>query len=165
MSASDGFSRSRLMMIKHWILKFNMKKVFPNLVIILDNDRQGIDSTCNVFVFNLRNSLCGKWEHRRASLSSCAIANMLLCRTVCSLHLEDVLTACYLVHHSLSAAAPSVSAMEGGHSLHSFINSYQMMFCTLFALLAGTAIIIIGGSTHFCLNCYALMRELGKLWC
>ncbi|XP_041859658.1 nuclear pore membrane glycoprotein 210 isoform X2 [Melanotaenia boesemani] len=40
-------------------------------------------------------------------------------------------------------AAPHVGSMEMGHSLHSFINSYQMMFCTLFALLAGTAIVII----------------------
>ncbi|MEQ2201459.1 hypothetical protein XENOCAPTIV_012741 [Xenoophorus captivus] len=39
--------------------------------------------------------------------------------------------------------------MEDGHSFHSFINSYQMMFCTLFALLAGTAIVIIGGSPQF----------------
>ncbi|XP_028266011.1 nuclear pore membrane glycoprotein 210 [Parambassis ranga] len=40
-------------------------------------------------------------------------------------------------------AAPPVGYMGAGHSLHSFINSYQMMFCTLFALLAGTAIIVI----------------------
>ncbi|KAM9342143.1 nuclear pore membrane glycoprotein 210 isoform 2-T2 [Pholidichthys leucotaenia] len=40
-------------------------------------------------------------------------------------------------------AAPVVGSGEGGNSLHSFINSYQMMFCTLFALLAGTAIVII----------------------
>ncbi|XP_017265231.1 nuclear pore membrane glycoprotein 210 isoform X2 [Kryptolebias marmoratus] len=40
-------------------------------------------------------------------------------------------------------ASPPVGIVEGGHSLHSFINSYQMMFCTLFALLAGTAIVII----------------------
>ncbi|XP_035995172.1 nuclear pore membrane glycoprotein 210 isoform X2 [Fundulus heteroclitus] len=40
------------------------------------------------------------------------------------------------------AAAPA-GLMQDGHSFHSFINSYQMMFCTLFALLAGTAIIII----------------------
>ncbi|XP_037539895.1 nuclear pore membrane glycoprotein 210 [Nematolebias whitei] len=40
-------------------------------------------------------------------------------------------------------AASSAGVMEEGHSLHSFINSYQMMFCTLFALLAGTAIVII----------------------
>lgn len=39
--------------------------------------------------------------------------------------------------------------MEGSHSLYSFINSYQMMFFTLFALLAGTAIVIIGGSRYF----------------
>lgn len=39
--------------------------------------------------------------------------------------------------------------MEGSHSLYSFINSYQMMFFTLFALLAGTAIVIIGGSHCF----------------
>uniref|UniRef100_A0A7N8YDB4 Nucleoporin 210 n=1 Tax=Mastacembelus armatus TaxID=205130 RepID=A0A7N8YDB4_9TELE len=37
----------------------------------------------------------------------------------------------------------------GGHSLHSFINCYQMMFFTLFALLAGTAIIIIVLHTVF----------------
>ncbi|XP_072222450.1 nuclear pore membrane glycoprotein 210 [Leuresthes tenuis] len=42
-----------------------------------------------------------------------------------------------------SQAVPPVGGMEGGHSLHSFINCYQMMFCTLFALLAGTAIVII----------------------
>ncbi|MEQ2280370.1 hypothetical protein AMECASPLE_019061 [Ameca splendens] len=41
------------------------------------------------------------------------------------------------------AAAPPADFMEDGHSFHSFINSYQMMFCTLFALLAGTAIVII----------------------
>lgn len=41
------------------------------------------------------------------------------------------------------AAAPPVVNMEGSHSLHSFINCYQMMFFTLFALLAGTAIVII----------------------
>ncbi|KAK5613945.1 hypothetical protein CRENBAI_014064 [Crenichthys baileyi] len=40
-------------------------------------------------------------------------------------------------------AAPPAGFMEDGHSFHSFINSYQMMFCTLFALLAGTAIVII----------------------
>lgn len=46
------------------------------------------------------------------------------------------------------AAAPVVN-MEGGHSLHSFINCYEMMFFTLFALLAGTAIIIIVLHTMF----------------
>ncbi|CAG6021644.1 unnamed protein product [Menidia menidia] len=40
-------------------------------------------------------------------------------------------------------AVPAAGSMVGGHSLHSFINCYQMMFCTLFALLAGTAIVII----------------------
>ncbi|XP_078111484.1 nuclear pore membrane glycoprotein 210 isoform X1 [Sander vitreus] len=47
------------------------------------------------------------------------------------------------------AAAPPVVNIEGGHSLHSFINCYQMMFFTLFALLAGTAIIIIVLHTVF----------------
>uniref|UniRef100_A0A3Q3AS89 Nucleoporin 210 n=1 Tax=Kryptolebias marmoratus TaxID=37003 RepID=A0A3Q3AS89_KRYMA len=51
-----------------------------------------------------------------------------------------------------SFAIPITFVHGGGHSLHSFINSYQMMFCTLFALLAGTAIVIIGGSSHICLN-------------
>uniref|UniRef100_A0A3Q3KNL9 BIG2 domain-containing protein n=1 Tax=Monopterus albus TaxID=43700 RepID=A0A3Q3KNL9_MONAL len=58
---------------------------------------------------------------------------------------EEVLTACYLLHRSFSTAASPLVNMEGAYSLHSFINSYQMMFFTLFALLAGTAIIIIGG--------------------
>ncbi|XP_037334069.2 nuclear pore membrane glycoprotein 210 [Pungitius pungitius] len=40
-------------------------------------------------------------------------------------------------------AVSPVVYTEGGHSLHSFINSYQMMFFTLFALLAATAIVII----------------------
>ncbi|KAF3860656.1 hypothetical protein F7725_000911 [Dissostichus mawsoni] len=48
----------------------------------------------------------------------------------------------------LAAATPVVN-FEGSHSLHSFINSYQMMFFTLFALLAGTAIIIIVLHTLF----------------
>ncbi|KAM6929481.1 nuclear pore membrane glycoprotein 210 isoform 2-T2 [Lycodopsis pacificus] len=46
-------------------------------------------------------------------------------------------------------AAPPVVFTEGGHSLHSFINCYQMMFFTLFALLAATAIIIIVLNTVF----------------
>ncbi|XP_067448776.1 nuclear pore membrane glycoprotein 210 [Thunnus thynnus] len=46
-------------------------------------------------------------------------------------------------------AVPPVVNMEGGHSLHSFINCYQMMFFTLFALLAGTAVIIIVLHTRF----------------
>ncbi|KAM8862436.1 LOW QUALITY PROTEIN: nuclear pore membrane glycoprotein 210 [Spinachia spinachia] len=45
-------------------------------------------------------------------------------------------------HAAKLAASPAVYT-EGGHSLHSFINCYQMMFFTLFALLAATAIIII----------------------
>lgn len=47
-----------------------------------------------------------------------------------------------------SAAKPVVHT-EGGHSLHSFINCYQMMFFTLFALLAATAIVIIVLHTVF----------------
>ncbi|GLD49968.1 nuclear pore membrane glycoprotein 210 isoform X1 [Lates japonicus] len=44
---------------------------------------------------------------------------------------------------AMHAAAPPLVSVDGDHSLHSFINSYQMMFFTLFALLAGTAIVII----------------------
>ncbi|XP_068163279.1 nuclear pore membrane glycoprotein 210 [Antennarius striatus] len=58
---------------------------------------------------------------------------------------QTLLVPVTLVHvadASAQAAAPAVP-LEGGHSLHSFINSYQMMFFTLFALLAGTAILII----------------------
>ncbi|XP_044066781.1 nuclear pore membrane glycoprotein 210 isoform X1 [Siniperca chuatsi] len=47
------------------------------------------------------------------------------------------------------AAPLSIVSMEEGHTLHSFINCYQMMFFTLFALLAGTAIIIIVLHTVF----------------
>ncbi|XP_045065483.1 nuclear pore membrane glycoprotein 210-like isoform X1 [Coregonus clupeaformis] len=43
---------------------------------------------------------------------------------------------------TMQAAAPVVT-MEGAHFLQGFIDSYQMMFFTIFALLAGTAIIII----------------------
>nr|XP_020466290.1 nuclear pore membrane glycoprotein 210 [Monopterus albus] len=50
--------------------------------------------------------------------------------------------------NTMQAASPLVN-MEGAYSLHSFINSYQMMFFTLFALLAGTAIIIIVLHTMF----------------
>uniref|UniRef100_A0A8D3D5Y6 Nucleoporin 210 n=1 Tax=Scophthalmus maximus TaxID=52904 RepID=A0A8D3D5Y6_SCOMX len=51
-----------------------------------------------------------------------------------------------------------VSDPSGDLSLHSFINSYQMMFFTLFALLAGTAIIIIGALPHLCRICNACSR-------
>uniref|UniRef100_A0A8D0CQP8 Nucleoporin 210 n=1 Tax=Sander lucioperca TaxID=283035 RepID=A0A8D0CQP8_SANLU len=53
-----------------------------------------------------------------------------------------------------------VADPNGGHSLHSFINCYQMMFFTLFALLAGTAIIIIGGLPHYCRKCYSSKTEV-----
>uniref|UniRef100_A0A672IXM8 BIG2 domain-containing protein n=1 Tax=Salarias fasciatus TaxID=181472 RepID=A0A672IXM8_SALFA len=47
-----------------------------------------------------------------------------------------------------SAAAQGRTFFQSLKSLIAsrFINCYQMMFCTLFALLAGTAILIIGGS-------------------
>ncbi|KAG7228133.1 hypothetical protein INR49_013416 [Caranx melampygus] len=59
-------------------------------------------------------------------------------------------TLIHVADHSASmqAAAPVVNT-EGDHSLHTFANSYQMMFFTLFALLAGTAIIIIVLHTVF----------------
>ncbi|KAL1021498.1 hypothetical protein UPYG_G00014030 [Umbra pygmaea] len=44
---------------------------------------------------------------------------------------------------SMQAAAVPVATPGGGHFLQGFIDSYQMMFFTIFALLAGTAIIII----------------------
>uniref|UniRef100_A0A3B5BEP0 Nucleoporin 210 n=1 Tax=Stegastes partitus TaxID=144197 RepID=A0A3B5BEP0_9TELE len=59
----------------------------------------------------------------------------------------------------INTADPSAT-MQGQISFH-FINCYQMMFYTLFALLAGTAIIIIGGSPHFCWNCCALTETVG----
>lgn len=66
---------------------------------------------------------------------------------------QSLLIPVTLIHVSdpsaiMQAAAPVVT-VEGDLSLHSFINSYQMMFFTLFALLAGTAIIIIVLHTVF----------------
>lgn len=58
-----------------------------------------------------------------------------------TIHVADSITA--------KQAPLQVGNIEGGHTLHSFINSYQMMFFTLFALLAGTAIIIIVIHTVF----------------
>lgn len=88
-------------------------------------------------------------------LSICAFANICQ-RVACSQHFEEVLTACSLICCSVSAAGAPVVSTEGDHSLHAFTNSYQMMFFTLFALLAGTAIIIIGESSRFCRKCYVL---------
>ncbi|XP_029579505.1 nuclear pore membrane glycoprotein 210 [Salmo trutta] len=51
---------------------------------------------------------------------------------------------------TMQAAAPVVN-MEGAHFLQGFIDSYQMMFFTIFTLLTGTAIIII--------VCHALFSE------
>ncbi|KAG7521448.1 hypothetical protein JOB18_048637 [Solea senegalensis] len=60
---------------------------------------------------------------------------------------QSLLIPVTLIHVADSSAplqaVPPVVNREGDHSLHSFINSYQMMFFTLFALLAGTAIIVI----------------------
>uniref|UniRef100_A0A8D3APS9 Nucleoporin 210 n=1 Tax=Scophthalmus maximus TaxID=52904 RepID=A0A8D3APS9_SCOMX len=61
---------------------------------------------------------------------------------------QSLLIPVTLIHVSDPTAAPVVT-VEGDLSLHSFINSYQMMFFTLFALLAGTAIIIIVLHTVF----------------
>nr|XP_029132383.1 nuclear pore membrane glycoprotein 210 [Labrus bergylta] len=47
------------------------------------------------------------------------------------------------------AAAPLVGNQPGGHSLQNLIDSYQMIFFSLFSLLAGTAIIIIVLHTVF----------------
>uniref|UniRef100_A0AAY5KHY8 BIG2 domain-containing protein n=1 Tax=Esox lucius TaxID=8010 RepID=A0AAY5KHY8_ESOLU len=45
---------------------------------------------------------------------------------------------------SLLTASGPMGPLEGGHFLQGFIDSYQMMFFTVFALLAGTAVVIIG---------------------
>uniref|UniRef100_UPI0037E7A905 nuclear pore membrane glycoprotein 210 n=1 Tax=Semicossyphus pulcher TaxID=241346 RepID=UPI0037E7A905 len=47
------------------------------------------------------------------------------------------------------AAPPVVGNQPGGHSLQNLIDSYQMIFFSLFSLLAGTAIIIIVLHTVF----------------
>ncbi|XP_041655352.1 nuclear pore membrane glycoprotein 210 isoform X2 [Cheilinus undulatus] len=51
--------------------------------------------------------------------------------------------------HAAKEAAPLVSNQPGGHSLQNLIDSYQMIFFSLFSLLAGTAIIIIVLHTVF----------------
>lgn len=68
------------------------------------------------------------------SISSPASGQTLLI-PVTLLHVADPSTA--------SQAADPVVGMEGAHFLQNFIDSYQMMFFTLFALLAATAIIVI----------------------
>ncbi|XP_053281143.1 nuclear pore membrane glycoprotein 210 isoform X2 [Pleuronectes platessa] len=67
---------------------------------------------------------------------------------------QSLLIPVTLIHVSdpsaaMLAAAPVVGLEGGDHSLHSFINCYQMIFFTLFALMAGTAIIIIVLHTVF----------------
>ncbi|XP_029011071.1 nuclear pore membrane glycoprotein 210 [Betta splendens] len=68
------------------------------------------------------------------SISSSASGQSLVI-PVTLIHVADV--------NAAVQAAPSGAKPEEGLSLHSFINSYQMMFFTLFALLASTAVIII----------------------
>ncbi|XP_071332766.1 nuclear pore membrane glycoprotein 210 isoform X1 [Trachinotus anak] len=75
------------------------------------------------------------------SISSTSSGQSLLI-PVTLIHVADLSAA-------MQAAAPPVVNMEGDHSLQSFTNSYQMMFFTLFALLAGTAIVIIVLHTVF----------------
>ncbi|XP_028309349.1 nuclear pore membrane glycoprotein 210 isoform X2 [Gouania willdenowi] len=50
-----------------------------------------------------------------------------------------------LIHvtSTMKTAAAPVGVVEGGHSLRTFINSYQYMFFTFFALLGGTAVVVI----------------------
>ncbi|XP_047462867.1 nuclear pore membrane glycoprotein 210 isoform X2 [Mugil cephalus] len=85
-----------------------------------------------------------KYTVSAVDLQSAASASISISSTSSGQSLIVPVTLIHVADASASMqAAPPVSTMEGGHSLHSFINSYQMMFCTLFALLAGTAIIII----------------------
>ncbi|TKS77795.1 Nuclear pore membrane glycoprotein 210 [Collichthys lucidus] len=72
-------------------------------------------------------------------------ASISISSTSCSQALVIPVTLIHVADPSaaMQAAAAPVD-IQGGHSLHSFINCYQMMFFTLFALLAGTAIVIIG---------------------
>ncbi|KAE8293658.1 Nuclear pore membrane glycoprotein 210 [Larimichthys crocea] len=61
----------------------------------------------------------------------------------CSQALVIPVTLIHVADPSAAMQAAAPVDIQGGHSLHSFINCYQMMFFTLFALLAGTAIVII----------------------
>ena len=63
---------------------------------------------------------------------------------------EDVpqLSGVYLLHPCVEAVDPG-AGVEGTHFLQNFIDYYQMMFFTLFTLLAATAIVIIGESFRF----------------
>lgn len=72
-------------------------------------------------------------------------ASISISSTSSSQSLSIPVTLIHVADHSaaMHAAAPHLGHLEVGQSLHSFLNSYQMMFFILFTLLAGTAIIII----------------------
>uniref|UniRef100_A0AAY5KJJ6 BIG2 domain-containing protein n=1 Tax=Esox lucius TaxID=8010 RepID=A0AAY5KJJ6_ESOLU len=61
---------------------------------------------------------------------------------------------------SLLTASGPMGPLEGGHFLQGFIDSYQMMFFTVFALLAGTAVVIIGEYP-----CIYVLFQLSYLLC
>ncbi|KAM4609800.1 nuclear pore membrane glycoprotein 210 [Polymixia lowei] len=60
---------------------------------------------------------------------------------------QSLLIPVTLIHvadpSSATHAAAPVASLEGSYSLQNVIDSYQMMFFTVFAMLAGTAIVII----------------------
>ncbi|XP_029974944.1 nuclear pore membrane glycoprotein 210 [Salarias fasciatus] len=109
----------------------------PNIAVLEKETQQGFPSSSKYSVFAV--------DPQAAVTASISISNpssgQSLVIPVTLIHIADP-----------SAAAqdpPPVVNWDGGHSLHSFINCYQMMFCTLFALLAGTAILIIVLSSFF----------------
>nr|XP_015823657.2 nuclear pore membrane glycoprotein 210 isoform X1 [Nothobranchius furzeri] len=86
-----------------------------------------------------------KYSVHAVDLQSAALASVIISSASSGQNLIIPVTVVHAADLSTAKKAASASAgvMEGGTSLHSFINSYQTMFCTLFALLAGTAIVII----------------------
>ncbi|KAM9350611.1 nuclear pore membrane glycoprotein 210 [Symphorus nematophorus] len=86
-----------------------------------------------------------KYTVSAVDLQAAVSASISISSTSCGQALVIPVTLIHVAdpNAAMQAAAVPVVSMEGGHSLHSFINCYQMMFFTLFALLAGTAIIII----------------------
>ncbi|XP_061591816.1 nuclear pore membrane glycoprotein 210 [Cololabis saira] len=72
-----------------------------------------------------------------------AVASITISSSASGQSLVIPVTLMHVADPNAVMKATPVGITEEGHSLHSFINSYQMMFCTLFALLAGTAIVII----------------------
>ncbi|RVE70662.1 hypothetical protein OJAV_G00067530 [Oryzias javanicus] len=104
----------------------------PSVVVQEKEVHQGFPSSTKYTVSAVDTQAAGSASLTISSSSS----GQSLILPVALMHVSDPAAA-------KKAVAPRVGLTEESASLHSFINSYQMMFCIFFALLAGAAIIII----------------------